>query len=330
MLCLITTTYSEESDNLIVKEAWQLEGDVKIEERGWSGGTQHNIRFGTEGGTATQQLDFSAYEQIDAINYSMMAIGCNNSPEILDCTGITYDQLIVTLNYGEEQFIHNISLDNNDGFTLHEAVSVPTGYSTTGSVSIWARDVGLWNGWYGPVTADHYLSVTHSVPAYDPVLDDPNFLNSITGVQDNIMNVAIHQAPVPQIELIATPQPQVLQVELKQPQQQQQQQQQQQEPQKESSKNVTRLNTVMDNVTIGGVPASELGQVDAYNQVAQAVAISLLTATVIKDTYIADAPFYNQEQLEDATLSDSYTGYVAINKSRMNQLVDMQWQQQRK
>jgi hypothetical protein len=113
-------------------------------------------------------------------------------------------------------------------------------------------------------------------------------------------------------------------VELKQPQQQQQPQ-----PQKESSKNVTRLNTVMDNVTIGGAPASELGSTDAYNQVAQAVATSLLTATVIKDTYIADAPFYNQEQLEDATLNDSYTGYVAINRSKINQLVDIQWQKLR-
>jgi hypothetical protein len=57
--------------------------------------------------------------------------------------------------------------------------------------------------------------------------------------------------------------------------------------------------------------------------------MSLLTATRIEDTYIADAPFYNQEQLEDATLDDSYTGYVAINRSRMNQLVDMQWQRQK-
>tara|TARA_R110000782_G_scaffold5578_1_gene19323 strand:- start:643 stop:1806 length:1164 start_codon:yes stop_codon:yes gene_type:complete len=385
-LCLVTTTYSDESDNLIVKEAWQLEGDVKIEERGWSGGTQHNIRFGTEGGTATQQLDFSAYEQIDAINYSMMAIGCNNSPEILDCTGITYDQLIVTLNYGEEQFIHNISLDNNDGFTLHEAVSVPTGYSTTGSVSIWGRDAGAWAGWYGPVTEAHSLSVTYSIPEYDVVLDDPNFLNNMTGVHDNIMDVAMHHEPMPQhhehqqmdmlsvdvklelppiqhqemqqqkIEMVEMQQGPPLLAEVKQAEPQQErdepihksqaaeepaQKQEQQEPsepeqreepkkqeQQQERKNV-RLDTIMANVTIGGVPASELGQVDAYNQVAQAVAMSLLTATRIEDTYIADAPFYNQEQLEDATLDDSYTGYVAINRSRMNQLVDMQWQRQK-
>ena len=328
-LCLTTSTYSEETtENLIENENWVLEGDVYMQETIGNQGydSSFNIRFGKEGGTATQQLDFSAYEQVDAINYRMLAIGCNNEGTQWCHAGTAYDEVIVTLNYGDEQWQHNITLDYLDGFSLHEATSVPTGYSTTGSVSIWARDVGLWNGWYGPVTADHYLSVTHSVPAYDPVLDDPNFLNSITGVQDNIMNVAIHHEPVPQIELIATPQPQVLQVELKQPQPQQQQQQQ---PQKESSKNVTRLNTVMDNVTIGGVPASELGSTDAYNQVAQAVAISLLTATVIKDTYIADAPFYNQEQLEDATLSDSYTGYVAINRSRINQLVDMQWQQRK-
>ena len=118
----------------------------------------------------------------------------------------------------------------------------------------------------------------------------------------------------------------------KQEQQEPSEPEQREEPKKQEQqqerKNV-RLDTIMANVTIGGVPASELGQVDAYNQVAQAVAMSLLTATRIEDTYITDAPFYNQEQLEDATLDDSYTGYVAINRSRMNQLVDMQWQRQK-
>ncbi len=363
MLCLATTICAEESKNLIEKDKWVLEGDVWMQES--SGGKDYesdfNIRFGKEGGTATQQLDFSVYEQVDVINYSMMAIGCNNIGNNWCDTGTAYDELIVTLNYGEEQFVHNIKLDHADGFTMLEASSIPTGYSTTGSVSIWGKDVGVWNGWYGPVTADHQLSVTYSIPQYDVVLDDPNFLNNITGVQDNIMDVAVtsttQELPVVQevqeiivvdveveiplvqqemttnvveaqqeIELVELEE-EIVQVETLSESNDTKQEQEQEQP-TTNTKSV-RLDNIMANVTIGGVPATELGQVDAYNQVAQAVAISLLTATKIKDTYIADAPFYNQEQLEDATLNDSYTGYVAINRSKINQLMDMQWQRLR-
>ena len=68
-LCLTTSTYSKETtENLIEKENWVLEGDVYMQETIGNQGydSSFNIRFGKEGGTATQQLDFSAYEQVDA------------------------------------------------------------------------------------------------------------------------------------------------------------------------------------------------------------------------------------------------------------------------
>lgn len=357
-LCLATTICAEESENLIQKDNWVLRGDVWMQES--SGGKDYqsdfNIRFGAEGGTATQDLDFSAYEQVDAFNYSMLAIGCNNSGNSWCDTGTGYDELIVTLNYGDEQWVHNIKLDYADGFTLHEATSIPTGYSTTGSVSIWGKDVGVWPGWYGPVTADHTFTVTYSVPQYDVVLDTPGFLDNVTGTQDNIMDIAVshddamlqqQDLSVPdvadaveidmqmdmamdtqevQVELeIQEPEAKVemeveaeVEIEIEQPQESDLQEQRS-----------TRLDTIMDNVTIGGVPAADLGQVDAYNQVAQAVAISLLTAPRIKDTYIEDAPFYKQAQLKDGSLNKSYTGYAARSNSVINRMVDMQWQRLR-
>ena len=388
-LCLATTICAEESENLIQKDNWVLDGDVWMQES--SGGKDYqsdfNIRFGAEGGTATQDLDFSAYEQVDAFNYSMMAIGCNNSGNSWCDTGTGYDELIVTLNYGDEQWVHNITLDYADGFTLHEATSIPTGYSTTGSVSIWGKDVGVWPGWYGPVTADHTFTVTYSVPQYDVVLDTPGFLDNVTGTQDNIMDIAVshddtmlqqQDLSVPdvadavemdmqmdmqmdmdmamdtqeiQVELeIQEPEAEIqveaeaeveIEIEIEQPQEAEAQQEleaepeqtQEQEPEPEQEQaqeqRSIRLDTIMDNVTIGGVSATDLGQTDAYNQVAQAVAISLLTAPRIKDTYIEDAPFYKQAQLKDGSLNKSYTGYAARSNSVINRMVDMQWQRLR-
>jgi len=378
-LCLATTICAEESGNLIQPDKWVLDGDVWMQESigGKDYESDFNIRFGAEGGTATQDLDFSAYEQVDAFKYSMMAIGCNNSGNSWCDTGTGYDELIVTLNYGDEQWVHNIKLDYADGFTLHEATSIPTGYSTTGSVSIWGKDVGVWPGWYGPITADHTFTVTYSVPQYDVVLDTPGFLDNVTGTQDNIMDIAVShddtmlqqqdlsvpdvadaveidmqmdmamdtqeiQAEV-EVELeIQEPEAEIqvkaeaeVEIEIEQPQEAEAQQELEAEPEQEPEQEQAqeqrsiRLDTIMDNVTIGGVSATDLGQTDAYNQVAQAVAISLLTAPRIKDTYIEDAQFYKQAQLKDGSLNKSYTGYAARSNSVINRMVDMQWQRLR-
>jgi hypothetical protein len=132
-----------------------------------------------------------------------------------------------------------------------------------------------------------------------------------------------------------------VEIEIEQPQEAEAQQEleaepeqtQEQEPEPEQEQaqeqRSIRLDTIMDNVTIGGVSATDLGQTDAYNQVAQAVAISLLTAPRIKDTYIEDAPFYKQAQLKDGSLNKSYTGYAARSNSVINRMVDMQWQRLR-
>ena len=120
-----------------------------------------------------------------------------------------------------------------------------------------------------------------------------------------------------------------LEAEPEQTQEQEQEQEQEPEQEQAQEQRSIRLDTIMDNVTIGGVSATDLGQVDAYNQVAQAVAISLLTAPRIKDTYIEDAQFYKQAQLKDGSLNKSYTGYAARSNSVINRMVDMQWQRLR-
>jgi hypothetical protein len=83
---------------------------------------------------------------------------------------------------------------------------------------------------------------------------------------------------------------------------------------------------MMENVTIDGVPAADVGKVDAYNQIAQAVAISLLTAPQLKEVPLLDAPFYEEKSIPDGNIPKAYTGYINYNSEKINKMVDLQWQ----
>ena len=356
-LALLTTSVGAEvSQNLIDPDAWALEGDVIIEEAGtWEGQEQNVIRFGTDGGTATQDIDFSTYEQLNTIKYGMEAIGCNNEGYSWCNVGTAYDELVITLKYGDEEFTYNVNLDYNDGMVAFDNVVDPVAtYADSGAISIYGRDVGTWAGWYGPVTQSHFLEVNYTIPTYDPVKDDPEFMKTITGenqmisvattphleikpenlteewkMQNDIRPQEIKIEPIkietakvendikpqasPKIE--SKPQQPEVKIEAK--------------PKETTSdqpnKNI-RLDSIMDNVTIGGVPANETQEHDSYNQIAQAVAMSLLIAQEIKEIELKDATFYKQEQMKDAEIKKVYTGYISYNSNLMNKLVDMQWQ----
>ena len=335
---IVTSADAETTPNLIDPNAWELEGDVMIEPAGkWQDQNHDVIRFGKDGGTATQALDFSAYEELNSIKYGMSAIGCNNQGTSWCDVGTAYDELVITLKYGDEEFIHNVELDYNDGFVNFDTVVDPVAtYANSGYIQIYGRDVGAWTGWYGAVTHSHFLEVNYTIPTYDPVKDDPDFLKNITG-EKHVLNIVTKPEHIKIEQPIKLEQParieiksEPIKLEVK-PQQIKVEQKpiEQKEVKQQASPSKLRLSSIMQNITIDGVPASETQDSNSYNDVAQAVAISLLTAAKIKDAYIADAPFYNQKQLEDATLNDGYTGYVAINRSKINQLVDMQWQKLR-
>ncbi len=356
LLILTTSLGAEVSDNLIDPDSWVLEGDVVIEEANtWEGQDQDIIRFGTDGGTATQTIDFSTYEQLNTIKYGMEAIGCNNEGYSWCDVGTAYDELVITLKYGDEEFIYNVELDYNDGMVYFDNVVDPVAtYADSGWIRIYGRDVGTWAGWYGPVTHSHFLEVNYTIPTYDPVKDDPEFMKRITG-ENQLISVAttphldikpenlteewkmqndikpqeikiepikIEQAKVdndikpqasPKIE--SKPQQPEVKIEAKS-----------KETSADQPSKDIRLDSIMANVTIDGVPANEAGEQDSYNQIAQAVAMSLLIAPEIKEVDLKDAPFYKQEQIADSSLNKVYTGYNAYNSALMNKLVDMQWQ----
>jgi hypothetical protein len=345
LVILTTSVCAEVSENLIDPNAWEIEGDVLYEPNAY-------IRFGTEGGSATQTIDFSIYEQLNTIKYGMKAIGCNNEGYSWCDVGTAYDELVITLKYGDEEFVYNVELDYNNGMVAFDNVVDPVAtYADSGWIRIYGRDVGTWAGWYGPVTQSHFLEVNYTIPTYDPVKDDPEFMKTITGenqvldiamqpenlteewkMQNDIKPQEIKIEPVkieeikvendikqetssPNIEPKA-PAPEI-KVEAKQ---------------SESTGNQTsknsgiRLDTVMQNITVDGVSAQETEGSDSYNQIAQAVAMSLLMAQEIKEIELKDAPFYKQEQMADSEMNKVYTGYNAYNSALMNKLVDMQWQ----
>ena len=328
---LITSVGAEVSENLIDPNAWEIEGDVL-----YSPGNY--IRFGTDGGSATQDIDFSTYEQINTIKYGMQAIGCNNEGYSWCDVGTAYDELVITLKYGDEEFVYNVQLDYHDGFISFDNVVDPVAtYADSGWIKIYGRDVGVWSGGYGPITQNHFLEVNYTIPTYDPVMDDPEFIRNITGETQALESIAIPTAtteitPLPEIQTASvindikqeTSSPKVepkapapeIKVEAKQSE----------STDNQTSKNSIRLDTIMQNVTIDGVPASETEESSSYNDIAQAVAISLLMAQEIKEIEFKDVPFYKQEQMPDTEMNKVYTGYNAYNSSLMNKLVDMQWQ----
>lgn len=347
LLALLTTSVDAEvSDNLIDPNAWELEGDVMIEEAGtWQGQEHDVIRFGTDGGTATQDLDFSAYEQLNTIKYGMEAIGCNNTGRSWCDVGTAYDELVITLKFGDEEFVYTVELDYNDGFVAFDNVVDPVAtYADSGWIRIYGRDVGMWSGWYGPIMHSHFLEVNYTIPTYDPVKDDPDFLKRITG-ETQVIDIATKPENLTEEMKLQEPikVEQVVKVEMNEikPQQQQEiknqeikvdvkpeqkaEQQQRTKEQTNNDRSRIRLSSVMQNVTINGVPASETQEANSYNDIAQAVALSLLMAKDLEDTKLPDAPFYKQEQMPDAKLNQVYTGYNAINNSKMNKLMDMQW-----
>ena len=135
---LITSVGAEVSENLIDPDAWEIEGDVWYDPDEW-------IRFGTDGGSATQAIDFSAYEQINTIKYGMQAIGCNNEGNSWCNVGTAYDELVITLKYGDEEFVYNVELDYNEGFISFDNVVDPVAtYADSGWMRIYGRDVEEW------------------------------------------------------------------------------------------------------------------------------------------------------------------------------------------
>lgn len=340
LLILTTSIGAEVTENLIDPDAWVLEGDVMIEEAGtWQGQEHDAIRFGKDGGTATQTIDFSIYEELNTIKYGMEAIGCNNTGQSWCDVGTAYDELVITIKYGDEEFVYIVELDYNDGFVYFDNVVDPVAtYADSGWIRIYGRDVGVWSGWYGPITHSQFLEVNYTIPTYDPVRDDPDFMKRITG-ENQVLDIAMMQHDIKPQEIKIEP---VKVEEIKvendiKPQASPKIESKQEQPEvkveakpKETTSNQPnkdiRLDRIMDNVTIGGVPANETQDHDSYNQIAQAVAMSLLMAPEIKEVDLKDAPFYKQEQLADSKLNKVYTGYNAYNSALMNNLVDMQWQ----
>jgi hypothetical protein len=356
----VATAETAVTGNLIDNEAWVLEGDV------YTGtlGDDFFIRFGTYGGNAYQDLDFSAYDKVEQIKFGTYLLGCNNEGRLWCDEGTAYDEFVVTLTYGNEswEYSHFPKYNTQEGFEWFEVQAIPNTFSDYGSINLYGKDTGAWEGWFGPISHSHTLDVTYTM--YDPVMDNPDIFKDFTG-EKIAVNTASQQVELDHNGVVKTPEthpnrsslveldhlgapkpPQLQPLQQSAPVQPVRTSRSPQQPvsqQKEEDKSVDikiepktesksgqkapiNLSDMMENVTIDGVPAADVGKVDAYNQIAQAVAISLLTAPQLKEVPLLDAPFYEEKSIPDGNIPKAYTGYINYNSEKINKMVDLQWQ----
>ena len=199
---LMYSALAENTDNLLSNgnfsnqlNDWTVEDATKIKHDAncYAGGTDasglcKSVRWSSNlGKTISQTIsNLDPGYDIDNINVSFTALGCNNEANSSTwCTqGTDYDkvQATIELSYGEttETYVLEQTLDYNDGtqdYNLStETLSNWTTDNTTIGFSITGIDTGNWSGWYAPIVDNINLNLTISetpVVIIEPVVVEP-------------------------------------------------------------------------------------------------------------------------------------------------------------
>ena len=193
---------AENTDNLLSNgnfsnqlNDWTVEDATKIKHDAncYAGGTDasglcKSVRWSSNlGKTISQTIsNLDPGYDIDNINVSFTALGCNNEANSSTwCTqGTDYDkvQATIELSYGEttETYVLEQTLDYNDGtqdYNLStETLSDWTTDNTTIGFSITGIDTGNWSGWFAPIVDNINLNLTISetpVVIIEPMVVEP-------------------------------------------------------------------------------------------------------------------------------------------------------------
>jgi hypothetical protein len=193
---------AENTDNLLSNgnfsnqlNDWTVEDATKIKHDAncYAGGTDasglcKSVRWSSNlGKTISQTIsNLDPGYDIDNINVSFTALGCNNEANSSTwCTqGTDYDkvQATIELSYGEttETYVLEQTLDYNDGtqdYNLStETLSDWTTDNTTIGFSITGIDTGNWSGWYAPIVDNINFNLTISetpVVIIEPMVVEP-------------------------------------------------------------------------------------------------------------------------------------------------------------
>ena len=193
---------AETTDNLLSNgnfsnqlNDWTVEDSTKTKHDGncYAGGTDasglcKSVRWSSDlGKTISQTIsNLDPGYDIDNINVSFTALGCNNEANSSTwCSqGTDYDkvQATIQLSYGEttETYVLEQTLDYNDGtqdYSLStQTLSEWTTDNTTIDFSITGIDTGNWSGWYAPIVDNVNLNLTISetpVVIIEPMVVEP-------------------------------------------------------------------------------------------------------------------------------------------------------------
>jgi hypothetical protein len=211
---------AENTDNLLSNgnfsnqlNDWTVEDATKIKHDAncYAGGTDasglcKSVRWSSNlGKTISQTIsNLDPGYDIDNINVSFTALGCNNEANSSTwCTqGTDYDkvQATIELSYGEttETYVLEQTLDYNDGtqdYNLStETLSDWTTDNTTIGFSITGIDTGNWSGWYAPIVDNINFNLTISetpVVIIEPMVVEPLVVEPVIVEPEVIENTVI-------------------------------------------------------------------------------------------------------------------------------------------
>jgi hypothetical protein len=188
---------------------WTVEDSTKTkyDANCYAGGTDasglcKSVRWSSDLGKTISQTITNLQEgyDIDNINVSFTALGCNNEANSSTwCTqGTDYDkvQAVIELYDGTntETLVLEQTLDYNDG-TQDYSLSTQTLDSwttdnTSIDFSITGIDTGDWSGWYAPIVDNINLNLTISetpVPVVEPVVVEPVVIEPIVVIEETLI-----------------------------------------------------------------------------------------------------------------------------------------------
>jgi len=207
----------ETTGNLVDDSNWTVDGDVYMctQDCTFSKSSTEYMEesvdalwvYSDDEGKVWQQIDLSAYENIDAITYGGQSFACNNAPDGSWCNQSSqpeyYDQITVVLNYGGTSYSDTVTLDYNEYFIEYEFSIEPTFDADWAILSFNSTDAGGWSGYYASATHSAYLNVTYSLVdliVTNPDLTMPDPID--VGIVDPIMDMPIDVTPVDTVDIV--------------------------------------------------------------------------------------------------------------------------------
>lgn len=214
---LIPLAHAEETttENLINDYGWTPSGGL----------LNHYNHHHTDwtGGSVSQIIDISAYENQTSYNYNTDVYACEN--RIFGyCGSGTLDTFTVTLTLDTgEQWVNTYAVGNQ--WEEIDITYTPTTDASTAELTLYGVDNGYWAGWYGPVFYSGSFTVTFDptlteviIPAANPELNTvlPADPMSDPSMGMSVPDVGPVEIPTPTVEIqtpVAQPTQQTQQVQ---------------------------------------------------------------------------------------------------------------------